>query len=550
LRSSARGKLELQVEMMMSQSLRPIVEKPAESDLVIFDRQIIEEKNYWVEKLAAEPEGTTLRPDFLRPKTFSGQTATFDVILPAETCERLLTVSGGGPFLLYVILMASLKVSLHKHTGSSRIIIASPVRRYDEDPSQQPNALATVDDVNSESTFKQLLMSVRQTLLDAYARQRYPFRSLLKDLGRESGTSEAPLFGVGLALKELHREWPSLELDLRLEFERRSDGLAGQVIYQTELYRRETVERFIRHYLNLLRAALQSPAKLIGELALLDEAECHQIATEWNDTQASYPQRCVHELVAEQAQQRPESIAVVYGDEHLTYRELDRRSNQLARFLQSLGIGPGFHVGIWLQRSVDLIISQLAVLKAGAAFVPLDPTLPRERLNEVLEDAQALALLTQESLLNCLPAYWGNLITLDTERAQIEVQSDAPVRAENTLRNAAYVIYTSGSTGRPKGVTVEHSGLINLVQWHQQAFSVEAQDRATQVAGLSFDAAVWEVWPYLASGASLHLVDEVSRAMPQRLLTWLVEREITKCFLPTPLLEMMACKSWPPGPSS
>src|SRR5688572_9565210 len=190
--------------MVMSQSLLPIGAKPAESDLVIFDRQIIEEKNYWLEKLAAEPEGTTLPPDFLRPNTSSGRTATLDVSLPAQTCERLLTVSGGGPFLLYVILTASLKVCLHKHTGSTRITIASPVRRFDEATSQQPNALAIVDEVNAKSTFKQLLMSVRQTLLDAYARQRYPLRSLLKDLGQGNGTGEVSLFSVRLALKELH----------------------------------------------------------------------------------------------------------------------------------------------------------------------------------------------------------------------------------------------------------------------------------------------------------------------------------------------------------
>src|SRR5919199_1677627 len=216
--------------------------------------------------------------------------------------------------------------------------------------------------------------------------------------------------------------------------------------------------------------------------------------------------RCVHELVAAQAARAPDAPAVVAGERVLTYQELDRASNQLARHLRRLGIGPGTLVGVCLDRSTQYVVAALGALKAGGAFVPLDPAYPVARLTFMLNDAAAPVLLTQRCLAASLPAGHWRVIAVDRDWSLIASEDPGPLEGEGgaTVADLAYVIYTSGSTGRPKGVQVGHDSLLNLIVWHQRAFGVTPADRATQLASPAFDASIWEVWPYLAAGASVH----------------------------------------------
>jgi len=520
----------------------------SESELVIFDRQTREEQSYWLARLSPEMEVSAVRPDYLTAAGSLRQPDVVEAALPGRVYEKLVALTRGGPFLIYATLMAALKASLHKNTGSRRITVASPARRLGTDVPQQSNLLAIADEIDDRETFHKLLMDVRQTLLDAYARQQYPFHRLIKDLGVKEGDGCGSLFSVGLAFGEIHLDWPSVNLDISINFERTPGQITARVVYDAGLYRRETVERFMGQYVNLLGEAVENPALSIGQLRLLSEAERHQILVEWNDVEgADSESDFAHELVEAQAAARPEAIALACGDEQITSRELSRRSNQLARHLRGLGVGPETRVGLCLDRSVDLVVAQLAVLKAGGAFLPLDATLPPDRLYYMVEDSQSLVLITQERLLDRLPSHWGTVLILDSEWEQVKQESDAAIINRAEQRNLAYVIYTSGSTGRPKGVEVEHSALTNLIRWHQRAFQVGPEDRATQVAGLGFDASVWEVWPYLAGGASLSLVDEANRATPGRLMEWIAERAVTICFLPTPWMEIVMEGQWPRG---
>ena len=256
---------------------------------------------------------------------------------------------------------------------------------------------------------------------------------------------------------------------------------------------------------------------------------------------------CVHDLVQLRASATPDSVALVSGNYHVTYRELNARANQLAHRLRSLAIGPDVPVGLCMERSVELPIAALGILKAGGAYVPLDPSYPSRRLSMLLEDSGTPVVVTQPSLAGKLPAgKWETvLLNVDEVLSSGVDSTDLPV-AKTAPENLAYIIFTSGSTGRPKGVQITHGSLNNLVTWHQHAFNVSAVDRATLLASPGFDAAVWEIWPYLAAGASLCVVDEAVRTAPDALRDWIVRTGITISFLPTVLAESMIGLQWPP----
>lgn len=254
---------------------------------------------------------------------------------------------------------------------------------------------------------------------------------------------------------------------------------------------------------------------------------------------------CVHQLVSAQAAAAPQAIAVKQGKRSLSYQDLDRRADRLAHFLRSLGVAPDVVVGLYLDRSLAMVVGALGILKAGGAYLPLDPSYPRERLMFLLKDAQASILVTGQCRVGTLPVHPDQVVALDPE-GQLALASNSGIEAtEPKVRNLAYVIYTSGSTGQPKGVEITHGGLLNLVSWHQQAFRITPNDRASQLAAFGFDAAVWEIWPYLTAGASVHLPDGVAGNDPEAVRDWLVSQKITVCFLPTPLAERVMTLEWP-----
>ncbi len=254
---------------------------------------------------------------------------------------------------------------------------------------------------------------------------------------------------------------------------------------------------------------------------------------------------CVPELVRHRAIASPEALAVRVGSDRLTYGELDRRSNQLAHYLLNLGVVPGSAVAVCLERSVDFPVAALAILKAGAAYLPLDTKTPVERLKFMLETAHVSEVLTNSLMLESLAGEARRLVALDRFAAEVGRCPAEPILVLVTPEHPAYVIYTSGSTGTPKAVQVGHGGLLNLIEWHNRAFQVSSDDRATQLASIGFDAAVWELWPHLVAGASVHVVDDETRAQPEKLRDWLVRERITISFVPTPLAERMMQLPWP-----
>ena len=261
-------------------------------------------------------------------------------------------------------------------------------------------------------------------------------------------------------------------------------------------------------------------------------------------------EHCVPQLVERQAALRPNGVAVAAGDHVLTYQELDIRSAELATHLRSIGVGPDILVGLCLKSSIAMVVGALGILKAGGAYLPLDPAYPAERLSFILNDAQAPVLITAQCLADTLSAGAWRVIALDiegrtAERLTSPSPGTTPAVAQASTENLAYVIYTSGSTGQPKGVQIEHKSLLNLVSWHQRTFAVTPADRASQLAGVGFDAAVWELWPYLTAGASVYLADEAIRTEPEALRDWVLSRKITISFIPTVMAERVMALDWP-----
>jgi amino acid adenylation domain-containing protein len=344
--------------------------------------------------------------------------------------------------------------------------------------------------------------------------------------------------------EQIHGATAKFDLTLILN----DDGgeLQGDLNYNTDLFDASTVKRLLRHFEHLLTSIAADVTQRISELPLLDADEQRQLLVEWNDTRRVYAEQgAVHELFETQSAAAPQALAVSFAGEQLSYGELNSRANRLAHHLRELGVGPDVLVAICVERSTEMIVALLAVLKAGGAYLPLDPQYPRERLAFMLEDAQAGVLLTQEHLRIAHSLEGAQVVCLDAERAAIAAHSDENPPHLSTGDHLAYVIYTSGSTGRPNGVQISHGALLNLVHWHREAFAVTAQDCATQLAGVAFDASVWEIWPYLTASASLHLPDEETRLAPLSLRDWLVAEGITVSFLPTPLAERLMVLEWP-----
>ena len=253
----------------------------------------------------------------------------------------------------------------------------------------------------------------------------------------------------------------------------------------------------------------------------------------------------VPQLISARAATLPQALALAAGAEELTYAEMDRRANQLAHYLKALGVGPDRLVGLCMKRSPSLVVAALAIFKSGGAYVPLDPTFPLERLGFMLRDAQVPVLVTEAGITGSLPTGDWQTVDVDRDASLIAACSSDTPPNQISAKNLAYVIYTSGSTGQPKGVEITHGSLANLVSWHCRTFNVTHEDRASHQAALGFDAAVWEIWPYLVTGASVHIPGESLRNDPEALRDWLVSEKITITFLPSPLAERMLLLEWP-----
>jgi amino acid adenylation domain-containing protein/non-ribosomal peptide synthase protein (TIGR01720 family) len=521
----------------------------------VLDRQL----SYWRQRLCGPRPVLAVPTDRPRPavQTFQGSRKT--IVLPKALREELLALGRREGATLFTTLLAAWSALLHRYSGQEDLLVGVPVAGRGRTEIEGliglfVNTLVLRTDVSGNPRFRELLARVRQVALEAYAHPDLPFEKLVEDLQPERELSRNPLFQVmfnvyniplspfglsGIEASLLPVGGERSRFDLNLSMLETSEGLVAGLEYNTDLFEGETVERMLRHFERVLEEVVARPDVRVSDVSLLTEAERREVVEGWNATKAEYPRdAAVQQLFEAQAARRPEAIAVSYRGRDLSYGELNRRANQLAWHLKGLGVGPEVRVGVCVERSLEMVVGLLGILKAGGAYVPLDPSQPRERLAFMLEDSGVGVVLTQKGLLPGLPPLRARALRLDADWDAVARESAADLAVPVGEDNLAYVIYTSGSTGTPKGVEVEHRGLRNLVGWHQRVYGVTESDRATQLANLSFDASVWEIWPYLAAGASVHLLpDDDLRLSPAALLEWMAASRISVSFLPTPLAE-------------
>ena len=523
--------------------------------------------DYWREQLAGAPPVLELPTDRRRGEVRSQRGEQQAVVLSAELSQQLRELSRAQGVTLFMTLLAGWQLLLSRYARQEQVVVGTPIAGRRQLQTEEligffVNTLALRTELTGDPSIEELLRRVREVVLEAYAHQDVPFEKLVEELQPERSLSHTPLFQVMFVLQNLRREQlavSGLELEmigggetaqakfaLTLGLEESESGIVGTLGYQRELFTAETVGRLAGHYQRVLAEMVRAPQQRVSELRLLSGAEEAELVIENNRTERDYRQEvCIHELFAEQVQRRPDAVAVVYEAEQLSYGALNERANQVAHYLRSLGVGPGSLVGILMARSLEMVVGLLGVLKAGAAYVPLDPDYPSQRLLFMMADAGVQVLLSQDRLKDVVDAAGATVVLLDSDWSLIEHSSAANPKVLLRSELPAYVIYTSGSTGVPKGVLVTHRSLLNLVDWHLREFDVSANDCATQLAGLAFDASVWELWPYLAAGATLHLPPDDTRISPEGLQEWLLSRGITISFLPTPMAERMLSLEWP-----
>ncbi len=519
---------------------------------------------YWREKLAGVPESLELATDHPRPGVQSFAGATHAFALDAQLSRQLKRLAEQQGGTLYMVLLAAFKALLHRYTGQSDICVGSPIanRQYGETEGligMFVNTLAMRSQVEGTDSFNALLSKVKATCLEAYEHQDAPFEKIVDMLRPQRNMAITPLVQVMMILQNVDMGAPDARLqrfpvdsgiskfDLTLELTETVDGLAGSIEYSTALYKPQTIARFSSHFASLCRAIVAAPATEIRDLDYLGDTEKHRLLVDFNDTQLEVPKdRCLHELFVEQVALHPDATAVVCGGNELTYQQLYARSRDLALYLQTLGIAPDSLVCLCMERSLDMVVALVGVVQAGGAYVPLDPEYPDERLAFMLRDSGAAIVLTERkfaSRVAALVAPNTKVIALDKDWPKVrdcvaELKSkNVRLRRDVRPHHLAYVIYTSGSTGEPKGVMVEHRNLANLVEWHRTAFDLNEGDVSTAIAGVGFDAAVWEIWPSLCVGASLASPAADVLRNPEALLEWWSALRVDVSFLPTPLAE-------------
>nr|ABW84365.1 OciB [Planktothrix agardhii NIES-205] len=536
------------------------------ADFAIWQRQWLQgdvlqtQLNYWRNQLADAPALLSLPTDHPRPavQSFVGTQQEFS--LSPKLSQALTELSRQQGVTLFMTLLAAFDTLLYRYTGSSDILVGTPIANRNRGEIEGligffVNTLVMRTDLSDNPSFSQLLTRVREVTMDAYAHQDLPFEMLVEALQPERDLSHTPLFQVafvlqntpkseiamtGLTVTDLPPENTTAKFDLTLAMVNTDDGLKGVWEYNTDLFESSTIERLSGHFLNLLGGIVANPQARISQLPLLTESETNQLLIEWNNTQVDYPQiKCIHQLFEEQAERTPDAIAVVFENQQLTYAELNDRANQLAHYLRKLGVKPDELVGICLERSLDMIVGLLAILKVGGAYVPIDPDYPQERISFMLQDTQVKIILTCESLQNSLQNHQTIVICLDKDWQQINQASLENLNSTVSADNLAYVIYTSGSTGIPKGVIVTHQAVNRLVL-NTNYIQFTPDDRVVQASNIAFDAATFEIWGALLNGAKIIIIAKSVLLSPQELALSLKENQMSVLFLTTAFFNQLA----------
>ncbi|TFI53950.1 amino acid adenylation domain-containing protein [Mastigocladus laminosus UU774] len=515
--------------------LSPLPELPIQYvDFAYWQHQWLESEHiqslleYWKEKLGGDLPVLNLPTD--RPRspvqTFNGAQAK--LVLSETLTKALKNLSRQQGVTLFMTLLTAFKILLYRYTGQTDILVGSPIANRNRAEIETligffVNVLVLRTELSSDLSFQDLLARVKSTALEAYVHQDLPFEKLVEEIQPQRDLSYNPLFQVMFVLQNVPISNPSLsdvsvtyeegynetsKFDLTLFMEDSEQGLVATCEYNTDLFNADTVTRMLGHFQTILESIVSNPEQPISDLEFLTPSEVQQLLVEWNDTKTDYPQdKCIHQLFEEQVEKTPDAIALIFDNQKLTYRELNSRANQLAHYLQELGVKPEVIVGVCMKRSPEMAIALLAILKAGGAYVPLDPAYPQERLTFMLKDSQAKVLLTQTDLVEWFAQPDVDIVCVDRDSELLGQQSTVNLHSEVKLHHLAYVIYTSGSTGVSKGVAIKHRSCVALLTWSREVFTDDDLAGVLASTSICFDLSVFELFVPLSWGGTVVLVE-------------------------------------------
>ncbi|WKB55581.1 non-ribosomal peptide synthetase [Eleftheria terrae] len=517
---------------------------------------------FWRDQLASAPALVTLPTDRPRPAVQDYRGQSLPVEFSPQLSAALKALSQRHGTTLYMTLLAAWGALVARLAGQDEVVIGTPVAnrtRAEVEPliGFFVNTLALRLDFSDRPSVAQLLAQVREQVLQAQSHQDLPFEQVVEALRPQRTLAHSPIFQLmfawqnaprtpfelqGLSLEEMAVQPANAKFDLTLELQEAQDRITGTLCFATALFEAATMQRHVGYLEALLRGMVQDEAQAVDAIPIVGEAERQQVLLAWNDTKRPYPQGlCVHELFERRAAGTPEAVAVEHEGRRLSYQALDEQANRLAHQLRALGVGAEDRVALCLRRGPELVMAMLAVLKAGAAYVPLDPAYPPQRWQHMLSDSAPRVVLTQVELAASghLSGEW-TVLEMDGEQRPWEAQPATPLPVTETgsaPERLAYVIYTSGSTGQPNGVMVEHRNLANLIGWHSEQFPLAVGERTSSTAGVAFDACTWEVWPALCMGATLVLPPAATVGDPAALLDWWQGEDLQTSFLVTALAD-------------
>lgn len=511
---------------------------------------------HWRAKLTDAPTVLALPTDRPRPAVQGFRGADIPFTLDIGLSARLGELARDRRTTVETVLLAAYALLLSRHAGQADIVVGTPDPGCAQLGPTAPvgpieTMLALRIDLSGGPDFTRLLARVDGALSEARAHADVPFETVIETVRIDRDPSRPPLVQAVFEFEGAPAAMPAFpgllaiqeplactaaRFELTLTVRETAEGIRGAFGYATDLFDRGTIGRLAGHYRMLLEGIAADPGRRADTIPLLTGAERYRLLTEWNDTDAVYPRsRPLHGLFSEHAAASPDAVAVVCEDRHLTYGELDRRSNQLARLLSDLGVGPDVVVALCVERSPEMVVGVLGILKSGGAYLPLDPGYPRERLAYMLEDSRAAVVVAQDGTADLLPGR-TRMVRIDRDAAEIGRRSADGFDGGATAANLAYVIYTSGSTGNPKGVMIPHAGIVNRLLWMDDAYRLGPSDRVLQKTPLSFDVSVWELlWP-LISGAATVLARPGGHLDPAHLVDMIATRGVTVThFLPSML---------------
>lgn len=510
---------------------------------------------YWKEKLTGAPAILDLPTDHPHAEKHSWHGATEELIFDSQVLARVKEFAQSEGATLFMVSMAAFQALLWRYTGQDSILVGTPTAARSQIEIENVigffvNTLVFRADFGENITFRDLVRQVRSFALDAYSQQDVPFEKLVEELVPQRSMNITPLFQVmftfqnipkqifeiaGLEMKELEFETGIAKFDLTVEAYE-DDRFHFRFEYKTDLFEKKTILRDLAHFRNLVHAVLKNPDGPLGRIPLIDNDEREQTVVQWNRTKVDYPQESIHTAFERQAARTPELTALLFGGERWSYRQINEGANRLAHYLIKKGMRPGSVVGVSVERSPAMATALLAVLKTGAAYVPLDHSYPVQRLASMIEDTQAECVICTKAIADKLPENICKLIMHDSDAELIRNESHVNPGLDLSGVQLAYVLYTSGSSGRPKGVEGTHRGAMNRMRWMWERYPFGAEEVCCQKTNIGFVDSVWEIFGPLLAGVPSVIVSQETVVDPEELLRTLAEQHVTRIVLVPSLL--------------